>query len=217
MPMFRLPMLALAVSFVLAAGSAQAVTITFSDYAGSESGNSASISQDGYDLDITANPTDYDLTIGSEGLGVACSGSYWACYGNDPNEIDASHGESIHIDFGEIVGLHDVELLNLYDGLFLPDEEAQVGAGGVVVTVDGEDLFFGAGDVTVDFGGIATSYVSFTAVGPYYSDFSVKSLTLGRVGAGGPAGASGPAVPEPGAALVFAVGLAVVGRRARRG
>jgi hypothetical protein len=203
----------------LVTGSAHAATITFSDYQGAASGNTAAISQDGFNLQITATPSDYDLTIGSDGLGVACTDSGWACITNDPGEIDATHGESVTIDFGELVRVYDVDLLNLYSGGFLPDEEAAIEAAGVLVTVDGDDYFFDDGDASVDFGGILTSYVSFKAVGMFYSDFSVAAITVGSAGVGGPASDrdGGPAVPEPSAALVFAAGLVAVGRRARRG
>lgn len=215
--MFRLLALtASACCLLLAAGPVGAATITFSDYQGVESGNTASISQDGFSLQITANPSHYDLTIGSDGLGVACTDGFWSCLSNDPGEIDATHGESVVIDFGELVRLYDVDLLNLYSGGLLPDERAAVEAAGVLVTVDGDDFLFGDGDASVDFGGILTSSVSFQAVGMYYSDFSVAAVTVGRAGAAGPA-SGGPAVPEPGAALVFALGLVAVGSRARRG
>ncbi|MGH0035925.1 MAG: hypothetical protein ACQGVK_12940 [Myxococcota bacterium] len=217
--MHRLRLLALTAGLLLAlaAGGSQAATITFSDYQGAASGNTASISQDGFTLDITASPSDYDLTIGGDGLGVACNGRRWACWGNDPGEIDASHGESVTVDFGEVVRLYDVDLLNLYDGILLPDEEAEIAAAGVLLTVDGDEYFFEEGAASVDFGGILTDYVSFTAVGMFYSDFSVSSLTIGSADAGGPASGGGPAMPEPSAALAFAAGLVAVGRRTRRG
>jgi len=208
--------IAILAGFALVSSAASATTITFSNYKGAASGNTASISQDGFDLQITAYPTSSLLTIGDDGLGVKCTGSRFACFGDDADEIDAVGGESIRIDFASgPVRLDRVSLLNLFDYPFVPGDMAKVDAAGVSVTVEGTDYFFGDGDATVDFGGVLTSYVSFRAVGLFYSDFSVAGLTIRGAGAAGPASAP-PAVPEPSAALVFAAGAIAVGRRARR-
>lgn len=221
--MRRTNALATLVTAVLAlgAGAAQATTIVFSDYQGAESGNSASISQGGYNLDITASPTNFDLTIGRDGLGVECTlGSSWfggPCMGDDPDQIDVANDESITIAFGESVSVSEIELRQLTRGIFTSDG-AEIETASVVITVYQEEYFWETGQEIVDLGGVNTDFITFSAVGSFRSDYSVASITLDSGGLSGPSSGGGPsaATPEPGSALVFALGALTLGRRFRR-
>lgn len=214
--MKRLTLLVALSTFAMASASS-AVTIQFSDHQGAESGSTAFIFQDGLQLQVVANPTDFILTIGEHGLGVACPETMTDCGRNAVEEIDAAWNEAIEIVFvsGE-TALHGVQVTNLFAGLFAPGDEGDLEAGGIAFHVQGTDFWWDAdsGEQWVDFGGVVTDHLLVAATGAGYSNFSLTAIEVGAPGfAEVPGESPTNPMPEPGAALLFLAGAIVVRRK----
>ena len=198
---------------LLWSGNAQAIYLDFADFRGSESGHQAEISIDGYSITVSSRPTRFDLTISNSGLGVGCRGRSWRCRGNSRSQIDAEWNEQITITFNDgPVSLDRVLLSRLYRG-----EVAVIGAEALRTRVAGTGWRRGRSTAVVDMGGILVSEIRISARG-WFSDLSVRGLVFDRATAVDVRPGPRPThpVPEPHAALLFAVGLGVVASRRQR-
>ena len=199
----------------LASTQASALYVDFADFQGAESGNQASIEADGVSISITSNPSNFDLSISNSGLGVQCAGGFWACLGNQSNQIDAEWNESIVITFNDgPVVLNSVDLSR-----FHAREVALISTAGEGTAVRGSGFSERTGGRTVDLGGIVTDQLVVTTLG-WFSDASLRGLDFDLIDSqpSTPVRPTDPQpttpIPEPTAAMLFGAGL--VATRLRR-
>ena len=188
------------------AGTAQAIYLDFAAYQGSESGNSADLMIGGQSVTVSSQPTRYDLRISRAGLGIRCTDTFEECSGNSDNQIDSEWLEQITITFNDgPVELNSVLLSRIYR-----NDIAIVSAGSESTEVRGSALGWWDWEnahVNLDMGGIVVSEITLTAFGQH-SDYTVRAIDFN------PRVVSSP-IPEPHAALLFAVGMGVVASRRR--
>lgn len=202
---------------VLCSTNAHALYIDFANYQGSESGHGAELIVGGYSITISSQPTDFDLTISSTGLGVACAGSSRNCRSNSRDQIDAEWNEQIRITFNDgPVVLNEVFYSRLYRG-----EVATIHTDDYLGSVRGRGrglgLFGRSGNTRLGMSGIGTTQFVVSTYGRF-SDFSLRGIDFDVFESvtGQPEQQPTHPVPEPRAALLFVFGIGIVATRLRR-